>query len=74
MEVSAFSCHGNPIHPNKELAAAYDKDMRNAVLMAEKYGLHQINCFSGCPGACETTGVRTYTAKVTFEDKEYRCV
>ena len=35
MEVSAFSCHGNPIHPNKELAAAYDKDMRNAVLMAE---------------------------------------
>ena len=34
MEVSAFSCHGNPIHPNKELAAAYDKDMRNAVLMA----------------------------------------
>lgn len=43
MEVSAFSCHGNPIHPNKELAAAYDKDMRNAVLMAEKYGLHQIN-------------------------------
>lgn len=55
MEVSAFSCHGNPIHPNKELAAAYDKDMRNAVLMAEKYGLHQINCFSGCPGDCETS-------------------
>ena len=54
MEVSAFSCHGNPIHPNKELAAAYDKDMRNAVLMAEKYGLHQINCFSGCPGDCPT--------------------
>ncbi len=23
------------------------------VLMAEKYGLHQINCFSGCPGDCE---------------------
>ena len=23
------------------------------------------------PAACETTGVRTYTAKVTFEDKEY---
>ena len=55
MEVSAFSCHGNPVHPNKELAAAYDKDMRNAVLMAEKYGLHQINCFSGCPGDSETS-------------------
>ena len=23
------------------------------------------------PAACETTGIRTYTAKVTFEDKEY---
>ena len=23
------------------------------------------------PAACETTGLRTYTAKVTFEDKEY---
>ena len=23
------------------------------------------------PAACETTGVRTYTAKVTFEGKEY---
>lgn len=55
MEVSAFSCHGNPVHPNKEMAAAFDKDMRNAVLMAEKYGLHQINCFSGCPGDSETS-------------------
>ena len=50
LEVSAFSCHGNPVHPNKELAAEFDKAMRDAVLMAEKYGIHQINCFSGCPG------------------------
>ena len=50
LEVSAFSCHGNPVHPNKEVAAEFDKAMRDAVLMAEKYGIHQINCFSGCPG------------------------
>ena len=53
LEVSAFSCHGNPVHPNKELAAEFDKAMRDAVLMAEKYGIHQINCFSGCPGDYE---------------------
>lgn len=50
MEVSAFSCHGNPVHPNKEIAAKFDKDMRNCVLMCEKYGIDQLNCFSGCPG------------------------
>ena len=53
--VSALSCHGNPVHPNKEIAAEFDRDMRNAVLMAEKMGLHQINCFSGCRGDSETS-------------------
>lgn len=55
LEVSAFSCHGNPVHPNKEIAAEFDKAMHDAVLMAEKYGIHQINCFSGCPGDSETS-------------------
>ena len=39
LEISALSCHGNPVHPNKELAAEFDKAMRDAVLMAEKYGI-----------------------------------
>jgi sugar phosphate isomerase/epimerase len=50
LEISAFSCHGNPLHPNKALAAEFDKGMRDAVLLAEACGLHQINTFSGCPG------------------------
>ena len=53
MPISALSCHGNPIHPNKDLAAMYDKDIRNGILMAEKLGVHQINTFSGCPGDSE---------------------
>lgn len=55
MEISALSCHGNPVHPNKETAAAFDRDLRDAVLLAEKLGVHQINTFSGCPGDCETS-------------------
>ena len=55
MEISALSCHGNPVHPNKEIAAACDKDMRDTVLLAEKLGIHQINTFSGCPGDCENS-------------------
>ena len=50
MEISALSCHGNPVHPDKEFAEKNDRVMRNTVLLAEKLGIHQINAFSGCPG------------------------
>ena len=48
--ISALSCHSNPVHPNKEEAAAADRTIRNTILLAEKLGLDQINTFSGCPG------------------------
>jgi len=54
LEISAFSCHGNPLHPDKEIAAAYDRGMRQTVLLAEACGLRQINTFSGCPGDSDT--------------------
>lgn len=53
MEISAISCHGNPLHPNKETAAAFDADFRNAIRIAEKLGVHTVVGFSGCPGDCE---------------------
>ena len=53
VEISALSCHANPVHPNKKIAKDFDSAMRKAVLLAEKLGVHQINTFSGCPGDCE---------------------
>ncbi|MDR2646827.1 MAG: sugar phosphate isomerase/epimerase [Oscillospiraceae bacterium] len=53
MQVSALSCHGNPLHPNQAIAKEFDDTMRDAVLLAEAIGLHQINTFSGCPGDWE---------------------
>ncbi|MEG1887775.1 MAG: sugar phosphate isomerase/epimerase [Oscillospiraceae bacterium] len=50
MEISALSCHSNPVHPQKEIADAADKAIRDTILLAEKLGIHQINTFSGCPG------------------------
>lgn len=55
MGISAFSCHGNPVHPVKEIAERYDRIMHNAVLMAEKMGVDTICCFSGCPGSEDTS-------------------
>ena len=53
MEISALSCHGNPVHPNKKIASDFDKTIRDTILLAQKLGIHQINTFSGCPGDCE---------------------
>ena len=51
MEISALSCHGNPVHPNPETARAYDKTIRDTILLAQRLGLRRINTFSGCPGS-----------------------
>ena len=48
--ISALSCHGNALHPNKEIAAAFDRDFRNCILLAEKLGVDTVVTFSGCPG------------------------
>jgi len=50
MEISALSCHANPLHPNKKIAQEFDAGMTYTVLLAEALGIHQINTFSGCPG------------------------
>ena len=55
VEISALSCHGNPVHPDKVTAKYFDDAIRNTILLAEKLGIHQINTFSGCPGDSETS-------------------
>ena len=48
--VCALAAHGNALHPDATIAAQFDKDFRNAVLLAEKMGVDTIITFSGCPG------------------------
>ncbi len=50
LEIAALSCHGNPVHPQKEIADAYHRDYVNTVLLAEKLGVSRVVTFSGCPG------------------------
>jgi sugar phosphate isomerase/epimerase len=51
MEISALSCHGNPLHPKREIAERDDRVFRNAVQLAQKLDVTTINTFSGCPGS-----------------------
>ncbi len=55
VEISALSCHGNPVHPDKAVAKEFDDAIRKTILLAEKLDVHQINTFSGCPGDCENS-------------------
>ncbi len=50
VSVCALATHGNALHPDSEIAARFDADFRNAVLLAEKMGVDTVITFSGCPG------------------------
>lgn len=55
IEISAISCHGNPLHPQKEIRDTFDKDFREAILVAKALDVDTIIGFSGCPGDCDTS-------------------
>src|SRR5690606_21389141 len=48
--ISALSVHGNPLHPNTELAQADHEAWRRTVMLAELLEVPVINVLSGCPG------------------------
>ena len=48
--ISAFSCHGNPVHPDREKAQREDRVYRQSIDLAAKMGVNRVVCFSGCPG------------------------
>lgn len=48
--ISALSCHGNPLHPDKDRAKAARDVSRKTILLAEELGVPVVVDFSGCPG------------------------
>lgn len=55
LEISALSCHGNPLHPNEEVARKYHEDFEHTVRLATELGGLDVITFSGCPGESETS-------------------
>lgn len=53
LNISALSCHGNPLHPDAAVAQAGDEVFRKTVRLAEKLGVSVVVTFSGCPGGSE---------------------
>ncbi len=50
MTISALSCHGNPLHPDRARAATDDGTFRTTVRLAEQLEVPVVVTFSGCPG------------------------
>ncbi len=50
MVISALSCHGNPLHPNKEVAKEFLEAQHRTIELAGKLGVERVITFSGCPG------------------------
>jgi sugar phosphate isomerase/epimerase len=48
--ISAISCHGNPLHPDKKIAEDHHRAFVNSVKLASALGVGCVNGFSGCPG------------------------
>jgi len=53
LEISALSCHGNPLHPQETVAKEHRDVQRKTILLAEKLGIERVITFSGCPGDAE---------------------
>jgi sugar phosphate isomerase/epimerase len=51
MSISALSVHGNCVHPNKKIAASFQKDFEAACILAGQLGVDTVVTFSGCPGS-----------------------
>ncbi len=68
LDIAAFACHGNPLHPNKDIAKEYHEQFEAAVLLAEKTGVKTVVGFSGCPGDCETSQYPNWVVTAWPED------
>jgi sugar phosphate isomerase/epimerase len=50
LRISALSCHGNPLHPQKSIARAHHDTWRLTIELANALEVEVVNTFSGCPG------------------------
>jgi sugar phosphate isomerase/epimerase len=50
LELTALSCHGNPLHPDGDIRVAHHAVWRQTVQLAKEIGVTRVITFSGCPG------------------------
>ena len=51
LTISALSCHGNPLHPDKKISENHSEVLKTSIKLANKLDVPCVNCLSGLPGA-----------------------
>ena len=51
LTISAFAMHGEPLHPDPNIAQNYDREFRNTCMLAAKIGVTRITLIAGLPEA-----------------------
>jgi sugar phosphate isomerase/epimerase len=49
LTISALSCHGNPLHPDRRIAREHHDTFLRTVELAKRLGVDTVITFSGCP-------------------------
>ncbi|WP_058365131.1 sugar phosphate isomerase/epimerase family protein [Haloparvum sedimenti] len=71
LRISALATHNNPLHPDEERAAEADRELREAVELADALDVGTVTCFSGLPaGAPGDSTPNWITAPWPTEHKE----
>lgn len=50
LTISTLSCHGNPLHPQQQIAQPFHDDFIKTVELAQRLEVPTVVTFSGCPG------------------------
>jgi sugar phosphate isomerase/epimerase len=50
LTIDALSCHGNPLHPQQQIAQEHHDAFQDTVRLASLLGVDTVITFSGCPG------------------------
>ena len=56
LTISALSCHGNPLHPERRTARTHHDAFLRTVQLAKRLDVETVITFSGCPGADDKAG------------------
>jgi len=72
LTISAFSCHGNPLSPDKEFAKESHDVLAKTIKLASLLSVPVVNCFSGTSGDHEEAKFPSWP--VTAWPNEYRDV
>ncbi len=70
LKLSAFSVHGNYVHPDKDIAAGFQTDLENTIRLAGEVGIDRIVGFSGCPGGAPGDAMPNWVTVPWPEDNQ----